>query len=159
MTRFTIFDGNAYDVVQPGEAVCVTTNGEIKANGRAVMGRGCAEYVAKTFPGTADRLAALLKQYGNRAFNLGSYHHNGNSIRIISFPTKNKWRDNSSLPLIRSSAEQLVGIADKFGLQRIYVPIPGCTNGKLVWSRVKQELSVLDERFVIYSIEPNLFQF
>lgn len=159
MTTFGIFEGNAYDVCESGDAVCVTTNGEIKVNGRAVMGRGCAEYVAKTFPGTADKLAVLLKQYGNRAFNLGTYSHKGNQIRIISFPTKNKWRDASSLALINASAKQLVEMADKFGLKRVYIPIPGCSNGQLVWSRVKQELAVLDDRFIVYSTEPNLFQY
>lgn len=149
--------GDAYDVCRDGDIVCVTTNGEVKVNGRAVMGRGCAEFVAKNFNGTDKKLAEYLKTYGNRVFNLGKYSHKGHIIRIVSFPTKNLWRDKSSLDLIEKSAKELLLLSDKLGANKIFIPIPGCSNGKLKWSQVRERLIALDERFTVYSTEPELF--
>lgn len=147
---FLIADG-------PNVAVCFTTNGEIKRNGEAIMGAGVAKFVRDNFQGSSMKLSKLLRDHGNRAFNLGTYHFNGHNFRLMTFPTKVTWRSNSSMELIEESAKQLVEMADKFGLERVYIPAPGCSNGGLLWSDVAPRLACLDDRFVITSLSQHTF--
>jgi hypothetical protein len=152
--------GNPYDIVEDGDTICATTNGERKKDGLAIMGRGNAKFMRDTFHIDA-LLGEYLSKYGNRAFLLGSgrfpYYYGGKQIFLATFPTKHRWRDKSDLLLIEQSAYQINEIADKFNLERVYIPIPGCGNGGLVWSQVKDRLTVLDERFIIYSLNAKDF--
>lgn len=157
-SAFTTMVGNPYDSFEPGDVICVTTNAEVKINGNAVMGRGCAEFVRDNFKGSDKKLGVYLKQYGNRVFRLGEHTYAGRPFQLVTFPTKNQWRDRSDLGLIRKSAQELRSLCDKFGYSRIYIPIPGCTNGYLRWSQVKEELRDLDSRFVVYSLNGRDFQ-
>lgn len=158
MSSFTTQVCNPFLIANgPNEGVCFTTNGEIKRNGEAVMGAGVAKYVRDNFDGSSVKLSKLLREHGNRVFNLGTYNHNGNSFRLLTFPTKKTWRSDSSPELIIQSAEQLVALADKFGLERVYVPAPGCSNGGLLWSDVAPLLSCLDDRFIITSLHGSTF--
>lgn len=100
------------------DAFCVTTNGVVKKDGKAVMGAGIDE-----------RLAFLLNNYGNNVYHLGSYEHG----KILSFPTKIHWRDNSDIDLIKRSCIQLEQLIDKHGYTHVILPRPGCSNGKLSW--------------------------
>ena len=45
---FNTLAGNPYDFFEDGDVICVTTNAEVRKNGCAVMGRGCAEFVRDT---------------------------------------------------------------------------------------------------------------
>lgn len=130
----------------PTEAMCVTTNGMIKKNGRAVMGRGIALSVNTKYH-VDNILAKHSRTNGNIPADLGIY----DGFHVLSFPTKNNWRDNSSIELIKNSAQELVKLADSLGLTKIYLTKPGCTNGHLDWlSTVKPEISnILDDRFIV----------
>lgn len=136
------------------EAACVTTNGIVRKDGRAVMGRGIAKEADDLFH-VSERLAQLLKQYGNRAFNLGRYNRNINGsisvFTLFTFPTKHHWKDLSDITLICKSAEELVAMCDKFGITKCYLPPAGCGNGGLDWEiTVRPWLSMmLDDRFVV----------
>ena len=137
--------GDIWDLAR-GKALAVTTNGDLKKDGSAVMGRGIALQAARRFPGLPRRLGAYLRKYGNRCFYLGRWQ----DYTIVSFPTKRHWRENANLELIKVSAVQLVKIADKFNLPEIYLPRPGCGAGGLIWKDVDVVLrGILDERFVI----------
>jgi hypothetical protein len=50
------------------DAVCITTNGSIKKNGQAVLGRGCGKEAALADPilvkQSALQLVALIQQHG-----------------------------------------------------------------------------------------------
>lgn len=140
------------------EAICVTTNGIVMQNGKAVMGAGIAKFVRDTFPGVDSKLGDFLSKYGNRAFNLGTQEYEGKKFRLISFPTKNDWKDKSDISLIEKSANELVSIAYKFNLSKIYLPAPGCSHGQLEWQDVKKKLSSLDERFVVTSLDSKTFK-
>lgn len=155
---YQLFVGNPYDLFVAGDVICTTTNGVVKADGKAVMGAGNAKFVRDTFPGIDKTLAIMLQKYGNRAVPLGRFLYQGKPLTIVSFPTKQHWRDASDLSLIQTSAEQLVEMADRFFPNTIYVPIPGCTNGGLKWKDVQKVLTVLDERFVVYSLQATDFQ-
>lgn len=128
------------------EAMCVTTNGMIKNNGEAVMGRGIAKSVNDRYH-VARKLADHLRANGNTACDLGVY----DGFHLLTYPTKYDWRDNSDVELIKKSAKELMVIADRLELTRVYVPKPGCANGHLNWElQVKPAIeTILDDRFVV----------
>lgn len=136
----------------PDEAAVVTTNGCVRKDGRAVMGRGIALYADRTFS-LAPKLAAYIRQYGNHVFNMGVYRYpkNGRYISILTFPTKHDWRNPSDPELIRRSCMEMSRVCDAAGITRVYMPMPGCSNGRLDWTTQVRPLiePLLDDRFVI----------
>ena len=134
------------------EAAAFTTNGVIRKNGDAVCGKGQALEAKTIFPGLEVQLGQYLRCYGNRAFYMGVHETRGNSISLVTFPTKNHYRDNSDLSLIEKSAHQIKRIADKFELSKIYLPPVGCGLGKLDYEKQVRPIiqDILDDdRFVI----------
>jgi hypothetical protein len=154
---FSTLVGNPYKTCEERDVICVTTNGEVKKDGLAVMGQGTAKFARDTFQDIDVKLGKLLVEHGNRVFNLGTQIFQGKPIRVVAFPTKHKWRENSDLALIKKSVRELVQLCDKFNLTKIYLPVPGGQNGKLKWSDVKPALTDLDERFVVYSMDEKTF--
>ena len=55
--------GNLWEL--DGDARCITTNGTIKNDGRAVMGRGVALQAATLYPTLSLELGQFLNDYGN----------------------------------------------------------------------------------------------
>lgn len=142
-----------YDIFalpQNGEAMCVTTNGIVKADGHAVMGAGIAKQADEKFHLSA-RLGQYLKQYGNRAFNMGKFSDGQRCFTVFTLPTKHDWKENSDITLICKSCEQLVEMCDKFGITKCYLTPPGCACGKLNYEQlVKPWISmILDDRFIV----------
>ena len=141
---------NIFNHVENEDVVCITTNGNTRKDGGAVMGRGIAKQVSSKSPSTQKLLGNYLTKYGNRCFNLGKYKVNNNVITLASFPTKNNWNENSSLELIKESVKQITDMANKFNWKRVYIPAPGCGNGKLKWKdEVEPIVRNLDDRFII----------
>lgn len=138
------------------DAICVTTNGVVKANGELVMGAGIALIFAKKWPSLPIELGNAVKKNGNivhvnrgwtispnRLETMPSYH-------IVSFPTKHHWKDKSNLELIRQSAEQLVDLTNKQQWKKVVLPRPGCGLGQLDWETVKAVIEpILDDRFYV----------
>jgi len=129
---------------------CITTNGTIKANGRAVMGRGCALEASKMFAGIDLLLGQLIKNKGNQVFDLSWWltkwvtdtsgaRYPREAQYIISFPVKHQWFEKADLDLIAKSAKELYQLTNTkdFDDINIYLPRPGCGNGKLKWEQVK----------------------
>lgn len=137
---------------KPTDAVVITTNGIVKSDGLAVMGKGIAKIADQKFE-LAKQLGDYINQYGNRSFFMGvkTDSQTGHKMRVITFPTKHNWRDNSNLNLIRLSAEQLVSTCDKFNVTTCYMTQPGCANGGLNFeTQVRPILeSILDDRFIV----------
>ena len=148
---------NIFDLPQDGEAMCVTTNGVIKADGHAVMGAGIAKQVNERFQLSA-RLGQYLKQYGNRAFNMGIATYNGKHFTIFTLPTKHHWKEDSDITLICKSCEQLVEMCNKFGITKCYLTPPGCGCGNLNYENlVKPWISeILDDRFIVVDNRTNV---
>ncbi len=129
------------------DARCVTTNSEIKSNGRLVMGAGVAKQAVQRYPELDARIAALLKVFGNLPFYF-------EDIKIISFPTKHNWRDPSDIDLIKNSAEHARWIADAHNLKKVLLTQPGCGLGRLYWPYVRKVIApILDNRFIIITPE------
>lgn len=129
-----------------GEWICITTNPDINAQGRLVMGRGCAEQAANKFNGLANHLACLVKEGGNHVYEVTGHH-------LLTFPVKHHWKDRADTKLIQRSAQELADWAGAHNWPRVYIPRPGCGNGGLRWSVVKPLLEdvwkVHPHRFVI----------
>jgi len=122
------------------EWICITTNGFVKNDGRAVMGRGCAKEAKIICPEIDHELGMLLKSSGNQCYIFEEH-------RVITFPTKHNWWESSSLGLIKKSLGQLFSIVDLLAIEKIYLPRPGCSNGKLSWE--KQVRPLLAKMFAL----------
>jgi len=126
-----------------GEWVCVTTNGIIKNDGTAVMGKGIAKQAADKFPGLPKQLAWKLDRFGNHVYAFLPY-------RIFTFPTKHDWRDPSKMELILRSCAEL----RQMSAGKVYLPRPGCSNGGLDWNEVRPlvHAALPEDWFVLVSL-------
>lgn len=127
----------------------ITTNGIVKSNDAAVMGKGIALQAVKRYPGIDFELGERIKKFGNHVLAL--------SNNLISFPTKHDWKQKSDLHLIKRSAEEL---AFMFGQQTditILLPPPGCGSGGLKWRDVELIISkILDDKFTVVICPENM---
>lgn len=143
--------GNIWDFYKkdPEAYICITTNGFVKTNGECVMGAGVAKEAKEKFrsDGFSQMVGKIIKNSGNNVYMLTEY-------RIFTFPTKHNWFENSDIELIKKSAKQLVEYINEFKIPRVYLPRPGCGNGKLKWKDVKPAIEpILDDRILIVSKE------
>jgi len=119
--------------------IVITTNGFVKNNGECVMGRGIAKEAKNRFPGFSTKLGMVIEKLGNNVFFW-------DKEQLITFPTKHVWWEKSDLKLIEKSAIQLAEYFDEpwnmgADLPRIFMPKPGCSNGKLDWKDVEPIIS------------------
>ena len=129
------------------DALCVTTNGNIKKDGTLVMGRGIAKDVADAYPGIARQLAMHVKKNGN----IPAVVESADGY-IISFPTKHNWRDDSDIDLIVESMRELIDIMDEMKIKSVLLPRPGVSNGHLSWETVYKAIEpYVDERITFVS--------
>ena len=82
--------GNIWDYLGEKDVVlCITTNGYVKGNGAAVMGRGVALQAKSHFPGIEYELGKLIKDHGN----LVQFLTGAMTAAVIAFPVKHRWRE------------------------------------------------------------------
>jgi len=137
--------GNIWDYHNKGDWIAITTNGDVKSNGEAVMGKGVALQAKRRFPELPYELGQAIKVYGNRVILLDGMMK---VRKIFSFPVKHHWWEKASLELIKESAENLAAILATSSV--LYTVRPGCGNGGLDWKDVKPILEeYFDDRFVI----------
>lgn len=153
------------------DALCIPTNGVVKLNGDAVMGRGCAKRAAITYPDLPVLLGRLLERLGNHVHMIII----NPKTTFVTFPVKPVWalcaKDKSNvitymqskshvgatvpgwackadLALIEQSAKELKDLTTKQKWSYVVLPRPGCGNGELDWKDVKPILDThLDDRF------------
>jgi hypothetical protein len=129
-------------------ATVITTNGDVNEQHEAVMGRGVAAQAAKMFPEIKRQLGRLLEVGGNHCYVLPVMRQHG--AFTVSFPVKRHWSEKASLDLIDQSCLELVLLADVYRWTKVYLPRPGCGNGKLKWEDVRPILrDYFDDRFVV----------
>lgn len=134
------------------DARVITTNGFVKKNGMAVMGRGVAQQALRRYPIISETLGRALLRFGNHLTSLGWTSKHG---WLWSFPVKHNWWEKADLELIRRSAEELVAAVDKqfAAPATVVLPRPGCGNGGLRWEDVKPVIEpILDDRFVVVEL-------
>ena len=135
--------GDIWEYKREWEWIVVTTNGDVKKNGRAVMGRGVALEATVFLLGLPEELGERIKKYGSRVFAFIGWG-------ILTFPVKKHWNEKANLGLIRASAIELESIVTTLGLSEVYMVRPGCGNGGLGWKEVKDTIcDILDDRFVV----------
>lgn len=134
-------NGDILNFHSKGEWICITTNGIVNKSGKSIMGAGIALQANIRFPDLPIELGEKIQQVGNIVHIFEKY-------KIISFPTKNNWWENSDIKLIEDSAKFLSQYW--FGNKNIYLPRVGCGNGKLIWNDVKLILEkYFDDRFIV----------
>lgn len=131
----------------PADYHCITTNGFVKNNGEAVMGRGCALEAKLRHPDLPLALGTHIKKYGNIP-----YLYNDD---IITFPVKHNWWEKADINLIEESASFIYEFLGDD--ETIVIPRPGCGNGQLEWTDVKKVLDLIftDDRFVVIDYGKN----
>jgi hypothetical protein len=146
---------------QECDAICITTNGDTTHDGLAVMGAGCAWEALKRWPGINWTLAHRMDKDGNNCHFLTTSYPDGGIIvnadkfpqvpyHVLSFPTKNHWRDDADPILVARSARQLMAIIEKNGFKKVMLPRPGCGYGRLKWEFVWQNIfKILDDRVYV----------
>lgn len=142
---------NIFNTANTYDAICVTTNGICKKDGRLVMGAGVARQFRDNYPGIDHTLGKKVTTYGNIPFLIYSKKQ-----AIISFPTKYDWKNKSNIDLIKNSAETLVKIATSRYWTRVALPAPGVGRGGLSWTKEVYPVlkPILDDRFSILFYNP-----
>ena len=143
-------------LVYPGSKVgiAITTNGIVKNNGAAVMGKGVALTATKIFPGIDRVLGNKLKESGNHVHHLGIFRYMDHNVSVFSFPTKHDWRNDSDLSLIIQSAKEIEALTDDIHsdtyCNNIFMPMPGCGCGNLKEQDVVAALNpILSHKFCL----------
>lgn len=138
--------------VVPGRKLvhCITTNGFVKSNGWAVMGRGTAAQAVSMFPTLPSLLGVHIEDNGNviATFTLLTSYTLKQYV-ILTFPVKHKWWEPANLELIAQSSEDLRGLALKNPNTTYLLPRPGCGNGQLKWEQVKPIVSRLSDNVLV----------
>lgn len=112
-----------------------------------VMGKGLALQFKEKFPENFNK----YKKYCNsKDFTVGKLLIiTENDKKIINFPTKIHWKDNSKMKFIEDGLEKLKFAIKKRNIKSIAMPKIGCGLGGLDWNNVFREIckfhSQLDE--------------
>lgn len=129
--------------MMPADFRVITTNGYVKNNGEAVMGRGCAREATVLYPGIALALGNSITKYGNHVFLF-------RKRKLITFPVKHHWHQEADMLLIRQSVAEFKAMIRKLPAVTRYVMVrPGCGNGRLTWEDVKPLLIDLPDTVTI----------
>jgi len=133
--------------VDSADAKCITTNGVVKEDGTLVMGAGTAGDMQSRYPDAPKILGGYVSRHGNHLYVL--YF---DKQYYLSFPTKDDWRDDSNLGLIKqSSIELMQWLNDNPHIKTVFLPRPGCGLGLLDWeTQVKPAIEpILDDRVIV----------
>lgn len=160
--------GDIWDLAketQGSVGICITTNGYVRKDGKAVMGRGIAKEAAERYPWLPRTLAEHIRYRGNGVAVWGADYDpdTDKSTHIISFPVKPVfgpngqmgWQAKAELNIIKASAIELMDIPKWLVPKTILLPRPGCGNGGLKWEDVKPVIEpILDDRVTVVTWHP-----
>lgn len=125
--------GDLFGVGRVADLLVITTNGAVRQDGKAVMGRGVAKQAATRWPNLPGLLGDALQQSGNHVADLWKPSC---WPTIVSFPVKHHWREPADVELIERSVGELVELTGRLGARLVVLPRPGCGNGGLDWVSV-----------------------
>lgn len=129
----------------PADFRVITTNGDVRADGACVMGRGCAREAAQKWPKLPRELGAIIRSKGNRV-------HYFNQYSLFTFPVKRHWQERARLDLIKQSIMDFRILTHN--VEATYVlPRPGCGNGQRTWDEVKPLLVDLPDNVFVIDFE------
>lgn len=134
----------------PADATVITTNGFVKENGYAVMGRGCAFEACQRYPGMERLLGRYIQTAGNHLACFDMTPTADTSDILITFPVKHNWWETADIELIEKSTSELVSAVKRLEIGTVVMPRPGCGNGRLKWKDVKKVIELyLDDRYTV----------
>lgn len=157
---------------EPCDAFCITTNGFVKSNGDAVMGKGIAKQIQDYIPNIPSLLGKSLYTKGNHTVILVQEE---NKPIVISLPVKPSgaistgdnvvkhmkhqfpvgkwtcgWACKADLNIIERSIQELVELVNQTDWTKVLLPRVGCGAGELNYEDVKPILNkYLDKRFYV----------
>lgn len=104
-------------------------------NTQGVAGSGLALAVRNRFPGwfAAYRKACRQGVFESRGLFVFDVDE---TFKILSFPTKHAWREDSKLEWIKEGLIHLVRDYKEYGITSLAMPEIGCGRGHLEWSDV-----------------------
>lgn len=140
--------GDLWEFHKQGNWIIIPTNGTVKEDSSAVMGKGVALQAAKRFPGLSQNLGRKLRVFGITPI---VFHH----LRLVTFPVKIDWWVEATLQLIEESCKSITKEDNwnQLGISEIYMPRVGCGAGGLNWKDVKPILEkYLDDRFIVVTL-------
>ncbi len=130
----------------------ITTNGIVKRDGTAVMGKGLALQASNNFPMLSTYLGEYINLHKNENDNGNRCYYFPN-MKIITFPTKHNWRENSDYNLICKSMRELYNLYINYNINKIIFPHVGCSNGGLLWKNVKERIeSILNSNNIEFIV-------
>jgi hypothetical protein len=142
--------GNMWTMLADFHLACVTTNGSYGADGRALMGGGCAREAVERYPNCNLDLGEDLALRGPRVVEIAWDAEAATGI--LAFPTMRQIGLPAELEVVRQSARQLKAFVDRERPEtRVLLPRPGVGIGGLDWSDVRPILleELHDNRFTI----------
>lgn len=101
-----------------------------------VMGNGLARAFRDRFEGLYE---AFQKACENGTFsNCGFFlYHFSDTRKILCFPTKRHWKNDSRIEWIDKGLERIVKDYERLGITSLAVPPLGCGKGNLKWEDVR----------------------
>lgn len=118
-----------------------------------IMGKGIALEFRNRFPLYYKWYRDLCNQQLIKPGEPNIYvHSNDNPRYIISFPTKNHWRNPSKIEWIEKGLDILRELIIENNLKSISIPTLGCGNGGLDWNVVKP--LIIDK---LFNLETEIF--
>lgn len=135
------------------DILCITTNGFVKNDHNAVMGRGVAFQAKQLYPELSKILGHSIFMYGNHVHQLGTHRFGDHLIWIYSFPVKHNWWEIADPELIRRSCRELKKVVKN---TLTLLPRPGCNNGKLSWEHTVRcilEEELPEDNFLVITNE------
>ena len=135
------------EYLDPSVWYVVTTNGFVRNDGTAVMGRGTAKQAADLHKDVPKILGDLLLAHGNVPFLL--------PYGFVSLPVKHHWKEKADLDLIDRSLRTMRVLWDTYKSEgrQIYLPRPGCGNGGLSWYHVRPLVEAYFDDAIVWSLE------
>ena len=134
-TKGNIFDSDCEGLVIP-------------VNCQGVMGKGVAKAFKKKYPKSASfykwhcdngllTIGHTTKELSYGGLVICYYGIDDPDHRIICLPTKDEWRNPSTLEMVSAGLSSLVAYIVMSGIPSVAVPALGCGAGGLVWSIVE----------------------
>lgn len=133
---------------RPGHFVCISTNGFLKSDGCAVMGRGCALQAVKMLVGVDKILGDYIRKNGNVP---GHIIGPDAKYMLGILPVKHNFWEQADIRLIQRSVDWLWRTAGTGAETTFHVPRLGCGNGQRDWEReVKPLMKRLPDNVVVH---------
>jgi len=135
-----------------GNRIAISTNGFVKSNGDAVMGRGCALEAQKKFPGVARLLGNYIRDNGNvPGYLFVDTTNNPKNDRLMILPVKQVWWQAADPELVRDSIRFLCYEAGHWPDWTFHIPRLGCGNGRLDWRLVRSWMGAVPDNVIVHS--------